>query len=263
VVTLKLRGMDIRGTTPTSSGRRVYTLSELPPADYAPAVYVEALQEYQAAYERMQKDRDAASKVASELRRADATWLQDAAEAQRQGKTKKDPRPAIKARLEQAEEAALVSEQVCTDLSDRIFEIRNDEDAKGWWKGATEAVRAELLERAERQLDELEDTLVQVAGVDYIAAWARGGKASRSVMAVNELGKIAKAIEGRKDERPHRYVTPAAMRTLRLGETVEDTLGQKLTPAEADSLLRLTPKKLHVTHAKPLPRSSTGFGDMG
>jgi hypothetical protein len=241
--------MDIRGTTPTSSGRRVYTLSELPPADYAPAVYVEALQEYQAAYERMQKDRDSASKVASELRRADATWLEDAAEAQRQGKTKKDPRPANKARLEQAEVAALVSEQVCADTSDRIFEIRNDEDAKGWWKGATDAVRAELLERAERQRDELEDTLVQIAGVDYIAAWARGGKPSRSVMAVNELGKIAKLIEDRKDRRPIRFVSPAAMRALKRGETVEDTQGRTLTLAEADSLLRLTPKKLHVSAA--------------
>jgi hypothetical protein len=243
--------MDTLGTIPTRGGKRIYTLSDLPPADYAPADYVEVLPEYHAAYERMQKDRDTESKVASELKRADATWLQDAAEAQRQGKTKKDPRPAIKERLEQAEEAALVSEQVCVDLSDRIFEIRNDPDAKGWWKGATDAVRAELLERAERQRDELEDTLVQVAGVDYIAAWARGGKASRSVMAVNELGKIAKLIEDRKDRRPARFVSPAAMRALHRGETVEDTQGRILTPDEADSLLRLSPKRLHVSYGRP------------
>src|SRR4051794_23292077 len=104
--------MDTLGTIPTRGGKRIYTLSDLPPADHAPPDYVEVLQEYVPAYERMQKDRDSKSKIESELRRADATWLQDAAEAQRQGKTKKDPRPAIKARLEQAEEAALVSEQV-------------------------------------------------------------------------------------------------------------------------------------------------------
>lgn len=249
------------GTTPTSRGGRIFLPSFLPPAEHAPQAYCDLIEEYAPAYVRMQKLRDSASKVASELKRAEATWIQEAAEAQRQGKTKKDPRPAIRARLEEAQEATLVAEQVCIDLSQKIHEVRNDPEAQSWWKGATDAARADLLERAARQRDELEETLAECGEVDWIAAWARGShKPSRAVLGVGELGKLATLIEQHADRRPTRFVSTAENRKLRAGEDAVDVEGVPITYEEADSLYRAG--KLKVNPGKPLPRSSTGFGDV-
>src|SRR5205085_8591622 len=117
---------------------------------------------------------------------------------------------------------------------------RQDPDAQAWWKGATDAVRAELMERAERQRSELEQTLAECAEVDRIAAWARGGKPSRAVLGVSELGKLAKLIEQHGDRRPPRYVTPAAMKHLKDGEDAADVNGDPLTFAKV-SLNRRSP----------------------
>ena len=203
--------MDTANTIPASGGRRYYRLGDLPPADYAPRAYCDLLAEYAPAYEAMQKKRDAEAKIRSELKHADATYLSETAEAARAGKAKKDPRPAIKARLEAAEVETAGAEQVCVDLSLEIYNIRQDPDAQAWWKGATDAVRAELMERAERQRSELEQTMAECAEVDWIAEWARGGNASRAVLGVSELGKLAKLIEQHADRRPIRHVSPAAM----------------------------------------------------
>ena len=195
--------MDILGTIRTKAADAATTgRPTLPPADYAPKAYADLREQYAPAYEAMQKKRDAETKVRSELKHADATYLSEAAEAARAGKTKKDPRPAIKARLEAAEVETAGAEQVCVDLSFEIYNIRQDPDAQAWWKGATDAVRAELMERAERQRSELEQTLAECAEVDRIAAWARGGKPSRAVLGVSELGKLAKLIEQHGDRRP-------------------------------------------------------------
>lgn len=259
--------MDTFGTFPTATGERYYDLSELPPPDHAIEAYVTLRAEYAPAYAALKEKRDAYSKVSVELKHAEACFLKDAVEAKRKGKTHKDPRPALREREQQAQVDVAVAEAVCVELSNGIYDLRNDPAAQAEWKAKADGLRATLLERATRQRDELEETMTELGKVAFAAAWSsQKAKVVRgTTLGSAELNKLAKLISVHGDRRPTRFVRQDAMRRLQLGETVEDTNGGTLTPAEADALLRA--RKLRVAHGgSMLPRSGAsaalGIGEQ-
>jgi hypothetical protein len=254
--------MDILGTFPTSSGGRIYDLAKLPPADYAVEAYAELVKEYASAFAALRETRDALSKASVELKKAEENFLKDAVEAQRQGKARKDPRPALRERVEQAGIDVAVAETACEEISSRIYNLRNDPRVQADWKTLADGLRADGLERATRQRDELEATLTEVGEIDFAVAWSNPkAKANRAfVLGSAELGRLEKLLSAHGDRRPIRFVSPDGMRRLQLGETVEAVDGVTLTPDEANALLKA--RKLRVRHGRPQPRSSTGFGDL-
>jgi hypothetical protein len=194
--------VDIIGTSPTRSGRRFYRLADLPPEDYAPADYVKLYREYVPAYERRAKAQDRHSRNAGELKRVEAHFVEDAAaEAHAGNPCSRDPRPALRKRVEESEAEFELAEQLVVDISASISELRKTDDARDWWRGSTDAARDELLERAERQRGELEETLAQLAEVDWIALWAAGRKPSGVMLGVAELGRLEKLLRARADRR--------------------------------------------------------------
>lgn len=242
--------MDVVGTFPASlTTGRYYKLAELPPADHAPQAYADLLDEYRLTFATLTEKRGALSKITADLKKADETWLQEAAEAQRQGKKQKDPRPALREGVEQAQVDVAVAETACVELSSRIFDLRSNPAAQAEWKSATDAARAELLERSGRQRDELEETLTEVAEVDFAAGWANpNGKAVRILLGSAELGRLEKLLALHADRRPTRFVSPAAMERLKKGEDAEDVDGVAISFEEADKLHRAN--KLKVRHGR-------------
>ena len=242
--------MDVVGTSPAGlTSGRYYKLAELPPADHTPQAYADLLAEYRPAFATLTEKSDALSKVAAELQKADATWLQEAAKAQRQGKKQKDPRPALREGVEQAQVDVAVAETACVELSSRIFEVRNDPAVQAEWATLTDAARDKLLERAGRQRDELDATLTEVAEIDFVARWPKSGKGQLAPLGSAELGRLEKLIALHADRRPIRFVSPKAMESLRKGEDVEDVDGVPLSTQEADNIYRAN--KLKVRHGRP------------
>ena len=190
--------MDTIGTSSTRSGRRFYRLADLPPEDYAPADYVKLYRGYVPAYESRAKAQDQHAKTVAALKRAEANFVGEAPAEVRAGKaSSRDPRPALRKRVEESEATLELAEQALVDISGSIFDLRKSADARDWWRGSTDAARDELIARAERQRGELEETLAQLAEVEWIASWAAGNKPSRVVLGVAELGKLEKLLRAR------------------------------------------------------------------
>jgi hypothetical protein len=171
-----------------------------------------------------------------------------------------DPLPKLQEKEEKAKRAVEIQEAVVLELSDELATLHDD--LKPQFLAEAEVQRAEAVSALELGVASLQQAWNSLADAQWLRQWANGShKASRSVPGVEHLNKLAQVIEDLADTTEPRSVSASENKKLRAGEDAVDINGEPITYEEADALYRKG--KLRVSHGKPLPRSSTGFGDAG
>ena len=246
----------IMGTIPTKHGRYIPPAKLPAPCGYEP--YDELYDQYLPEVERMRTDDAAVKRAQTALGKAKTEYPQLVYEANVRGeKTPKDPQPQAEAKLAEALRAQEISTFAVCQTSDKILALRDD-------GGLREHARAQWSERFQRVLaaaDEADSLFDDLGESNYLRSWTISHKPTRAVAGRDKLTTFRRELAKLGDPQPHIYVSTKENLKLRAGEDAVDVNGRTVTYEEADHAFRLG--RLHVSHGKPQPRETTGWGDAG
>jgi hypothetical protein len=189
------------------------------------------------------------SQVEAEIRRADANYATEAAEAVKAGKAApKDPREAAGKRRERL----VVERQVAAEV---LNSYANDLDAvverdRESWSEQERGRRKSMYEQAATLLDQVEGLLLEAQEVGVLLDWLATGRGKAKLVGGRALADLRADLDEAANPTPTYYVRKAERDKLADGHNATDAVtGERITPEQAERAF--SKGKLKIVHGVP------------
>jgi hypothetical protein len=220
--------------------------SELPAPPTTCSEYDEAHRRLTEARTNRHALRERRSQVEREIRKADETYLVQAAEDVIAGKpARKDPRPALAARRERLVAEEAVARQVQNELADTLDAVvASNADA---WLTQERAKRDDLAHLAEEQLEAFVQAIDEAREVAALVSWLGGGQLHAAPIGTKEVNALRKAVAELINPPRVRYVDGRNMALLQQRQQAVTLDGEVLPAGTSPASVRLShsPQRLY------------------